>query len=152
MDGGAGAYGHQIPPPAGLGNVEVVAQRPDFPALLSSAGLVVMPSSYESWGRVAVEAAMMGVPSVVADTPGLREAGVAAAVLPVDADPAGHVGGRSVDHVQATDRTLTVWERAIRKNLGSEKAGAKARRRALQLWDITETQLLELEERMGAMV
>lgn len=148
----AGAYGHQIPSPAGLDNLEVVAQQSDFPALLRTAGLVVMPSSYESWGRVAVEAAMMGVPSVVADTPGFREAGVAAAVLPVDADPSGHVGGRTVDHVQATDRTLGVWEKAVRRNLGSVKAGSKARQRALALWDTTQVQLAELEARMGALI
>lgn len=148
----AGAYGVQMPPPPHLENVEVVAQRPDFPTLLAEAGLVVMPSSYETWGRVAVEGAVMGVPSVVADLPGMREAGVAAAYLHVDADPSGHVGGRAVDHVQATDRTMRAWERAIRSNLGSVKAGQRARHRALELWATTEGQLADLETRMGALI
>lgn len=36
--------------------------------------LVLMPSRYESFGRVAAEAALCGVPSVVSTTPGLQEA------------------------------------------------------------------------------
>jgi glycosyltransferase involved in cell wall biosynthesis len=36
--------------------------------------LVLMPSRYESFGRVASEAALCGVPSVVSTTPGLQEA------------------------------------------------------------------------------
>jgi glycosyltransferase involved in cell wall biosynthesis len=32
-----------------------------------------MPSSYESWGRVAMEAACSGIPVIAAPTPGLKE-------------------------------------------------------------------------------
>lgn len=36
--------------------------------------LILMPSHYESFGRVAIEAAALGIPSVVSPTPGLVEA------------------------------------------------------------------------------
>lgn len=134
-----GAYGPQQPTPD-LPNVVLVDQTPDFGALLRQAGLVVMPSSYESWGRVAVEAAQMGIPSVCSDMPGPTEAGVAADLLGVDADTGGGV--------VATDQTVEAWTRAVRRRVGDTTAGGKARQRALELWDRTLIQLGELEQRM----
>lgn len=82
-----GAYGTQLSPPDGLANVELVRNQPDVRRVYRQATVVVMPSTYESWGRVAVEAGAAGRPCVVADTPGLLETGIGAHVLdPHDSD------------------------------------------------------------------
>jgi glycogen(starch) synthase len=57
----------------------------DLPAVLGAADVAVVPSLYEPFGIVALEAAVAGAPLVVADTGGLRDlaaAGVAAASVP----------------------------------------------------------------------
>lgn len=57
----------------------------ELPALLGAADVVVVPSLYEPFGIVALEAAVAAVPLVVADTGGLSDlitAGVAAASFP----------------------------------------------------------------------
>jgi glycosyltransferase involved in cell wall biosynthesis len=57
-----------------MGNVELRPNTPDIRTVYRDTRLVVMPSEYESFGRVAVEAAASGIPSVVRPTPGLMEA------------------------------------------------------------------------------
>ncbi len=54
-------------------NVEVHPRRLDMRPIYARTRLLVMPSRVESYGRVAIEAAMSGIPVVAADTPGLRE-------------------------------------------------------------------------------
>jgi glycogen(starch) synthase len=57
----------------------------DLPAVLGAADVAVVPSLYEPFGIVALEAAVAGAPLVVADTGGLRDlaaAGIAAASVP----------------------------------------------------------------------
>lgn len=72
-----GAYGHQEPAPD-LDNLEVIGTSKRVAVdVYPQARVVLMPSTYESWGRVAVEAAAAGVPTIAARTPGLVEAGVA---------------------------------------------------------------------------
>jgi glycosyltransferase involved in cell wall biosynthesis len=82
-----GAYGEQVLPPSDLGNVEVVDHNPDFSEILSETRVLVMPSTYESWGRVCQEAAAAQIPAVVSETPGLLENGTATRFLPQDASP-----------------------------------------------------------------
>jgi glycosyltransferase involved in cell wall biosynthesis len=53
--------------------VELRGWVPDVPALLSQAELVVVPSRWEGFGLVAVEAMASGVPVIASDVPGLRE-------------------------------------------------------------------------------
>lgn len=79
-----GAYGMQLDLSRQHRNAEVVANRGNVRDIYARAKVVLMPSHYESWGRVAVEASCSGIPSLVADTPGLREAGVGHAVLAHD--------------------------------------------------------------------
>ena len=55
-------------------NVEVMRRTADMREVYGRTRLLVVPSSHESYGRVAVEGAMSGIPSVVADLPGIREA------------------------------------------------------------------------------
>jgi glycosyltransferase involved in cell wall biosynthesis len=69
-----GAYGEQVI--GDLPNVTVIGHQP--PELMSwnykQTKILLMPSTYESYGRTAVEAACAGVPTIASPTPGLREA------------------------------------------------------------------------------
>ncbi len=62
-------------------NVEVVRRTADMREVYGRTRLLLVPSSHESYGRVAVEGAMSGIPSVVADLPGIREATCGLATL-----------------------------------------------------------------------
>ena len=69
-----GAYGEQVVPD--LPNVEVVEHvdgRDMREAVYARSRVVLMPSLYESWGRVGVEALASGIPVVAHPTPGLCE-------------------------------------------------------------------------------
>lgn len=71
-------YGEQIAPPningANFPNVEVMEHTADIREAFRQSKVVLMPSIYESYGRVAVEAACAGIPSIVHPTEGLLEA------------------------------------------------------------------------------
>jgi glycosyltransferase involved in cell wall biosynthesis len=71
--GVVGGYGEQDIR-SGIDNVSFHSHTHDMSIVYSRTKIVLMPSKYESYGRVAVEAASLGIPSIVADTPGLREA------------------------------------------------------------------------------
>lgn len=137
-----GAYGQQVLPPD-LPNLQIVPPVPGLRPYLQQAAVVVMPSSYESWGRIAVEAACSGIPSIVADTPGLVEAmGDAAIVLPITTKPLGSVGGRTTDSVEADDKTINAWAAAVTDVLADPAPlGRAAIQRAYQLWSETLGQL-----------
>lgn len=69
-----GAYGEQILPD--LPNVEIVDHvegQEMRQRVYSRTKVLLMPSSYESWGRVGVEALASGLPVVAHPTPGLCE-------------------------------------------------------------------------------
>lgn len=71
-------YGEQIAPPningANFPNVEVMEHTSDIREAFKKSRVVLMPSIYESYGRVAVEAACAGIPAIVHPTEGLLEA------------------------------------------------------------------------------
>lgn len=70
-------YGEQIAPPningAMFPNVEVMEHTADIREAFRKSRVVLMPSIYESYGRVAVEAACAGIPAIVHPTEGLLE-------------------------------------------------------------------------------
>lgn len=71
-----GAYGQQIMPPPRLPNCEVLDGVPGQQMrehVYSRSRVMLMPSLYESWGRVAVEAFASGIPVIAHPTPGLVE-------------------------------------------------------------------------------
>jgi len=71
-------YGEQIAVPnisAHLHpNVETMEHTADIREALRKTKVLLMPSQYESYGRVAVEAACSGIPTIAHPTPGLLEA------------------------------------------------------------------------------
>lgn len=70
----AGAYGEQILPD--LPNVDVLDHVPGHEMrerVYARTRVLLMPSSYESWGRAGVEAMASGIPVVAHPTPGLCE-------------------------------------------------------------------------------
>ncbi|MER7726968.1 glycosyltransferase family 4 protein [Streptomyces sp. NPDC096323] len=72
-----GAYGQQVMPPPRLPNCEVLESVPGQQMrehVYARSRVVLMPSLYESWGRVAIEAFASGIPVIAHPTPGLVEA------------------------------------------------------------------------------
>lgn len=70
-----GSYGEQVDY-TGLANVEVldhIAGHDMRERVYARTRVLLMPSSYESWGRVGVEAMASGIPVVAHPTPGLCE-------------------------------------------------------------------------------
>lgn len=66
-----GAYEQQIV--SRSENVTVVDNTPNIRDIYGRSDIVLMPSKYESWGRVAVEAMASGIPVVAHPTIGLKE-------------------------------------------------------------------------------
>lgn len=67
-----GGYGEQVI--ERMPNVEVVGPLTNMREVYRRTRILLMPSTYESYGRVAVEAACSGIPTLAAETPGLVEA------------------------------------------------------------------------------
>lgn len=86
-----GAYGEQIGYEKDLPNVKILDNTPKIQDIYKQSRIVIMPSSYESWGRVAMEAACSGIPVVAAPTPGLKESLDYAGIFAEHDDVAGYV-------------------------------------------------------------
>jgi glycosyltransferase involved in cell wall biosynthesis len=56
------------------GNIEWMAHTPDIRNVFRKTKVLLMPSEYESYGRVGIEAACAGIPTVAHPTLGLQEA------------------------------------------------------------------------------
>lgn len=68
-----GGYGEQIVK-ASYENVEWMAHTPNITKVFRQTRVLLMPSDYESYGRVGIEAACAGIPTICHPTPGLTEA------------------------------------------------------------------------------
>lgn len=68
-----GAYEVQSVPTPTPRNVAVQETQADVRDIYRQTRIVLMPSEYESWGRVAMEAAVNGIPTICHPTPGLQE-------------------------------------------------------------------------------
>lgn len=105
-----GGYGEQDV--RDLPNVEVLPNTPGHQMrekVYARTKILLMPSAYESWGRVGVEAMASGIPVIAHPTPGLRESLGTAGVF-VDRD--------DVDG----------WEKQIRRLLTPRAFGAASKR------------------------
>lgn len=81
-----GGHGQQIPVPAELTNVEFRPHGSDMAGVWRDTAVLLMPSSTESWGMVAVEAMHRGIPVIGSNIPGLSEC------LGWGTDPGAHPG------------------------------------------------------------
>lgn len=111
-----GGYGEQVIEE--LPNVEIMKHGPDMKAVYGKTKVLLMPSKYESFGRVGIEAAASGIPTIAEPTPGLKESLGEA--------------GTFVDR-----RDIDAWNEALRDVLKPAKYGklsklALARSKALQ--------------------
>lgn len=112
----------------------------DMKEIFSKTAIVLMPSTYESYGRVAVEAACSGIPSVVSSTPGLVEA-------------MGD-GASYVSPVEAGDySTIEDWEKALRYVLNDYNfCSTMAKKRATELSSSSFNALKTLEKNLLGLV
>lgn len=70
-----GAYGKQVIPVPAPDNVTIIPTTDDMVTdVYSRTRILLLPSRYESWGRVGVEALASGIPVISSDLPGPREA------------------------------------------------------------------------------
>lgn len=109
-----GGYGQHVRDPR-LPNLEVVDATPDARDIYRRTRLLLTPSIRESWGRVGIEAAVSGIPTIAHPTPGARES-----------------LGDAATYVDRRD--IAGWQRAIRSHLAPERwaaASSAAIRRAV---------------------
>jgi hypothetical protein len=126
-----GGYGDQGIPKVVPSNVEVIAPTTD-PAgeIYARTRILLVPSLYESWGRVGMEAASSNIPVIASPTPGLQES-LSYAGLFRDPERPAH------------------WAEAITalSDPGVYSAyAALAGLRAEEVWATTRAQLEELEQ------
>ena len=86
-----GGYGEQIIHDKNLPNVTIYENTPDIKSIYNKTKILLMPSSYESWGRVAIEAACSGIPTIATPTDGLKESLDYAGIFVEYGDIAGYV-------------------------------------------------------------
>lgn len=128
-----GGYGQQVPVPPDLPNVTYQPPTPRIAEdVYARTRVLLVPSRYESWGRVAVEAMCSGIPVVAHPTAGLIESCGTAGIFADRADPAAWVdvilglddpatyqerSSRALERAllldQAAQRDLASWERLV---------------------------------------
>ncbi|WP_435260445.1 glycosyltransferase family 4 protein [Streptomyces sp. 1222.5] len=109
-----GAYGQQVMPPPRLPNCEVLDSVPGQRMrehVYARSRVMLMPSLYESWGRVAVEAFASGIPVIAHPTPGLVESLGEAGIFAYRDDPNAWIN--ALASLQDPD----TWTRASRRAL-----------------------------------
>lgn len=99
-----GGYGHQVTPRAR--NVETIDTVRDMRQVYRRTHILLMPSAYETWGRVGVEAMASGIPVIAHPTPGLQESLGDAGIFVDRGDTAGWV--RAITRLQRP----SVWAEA----------------------------------------
>jgi glycosyltransferase involved in cell wall biosynthesis len=69
-----GAWGDQLVPDTLPDNVTIIEQTSDMRDVYGRTRVLLVPSRYETYGRVALEAAVSGIPTIAHPSNGLREA------------------------------------------------------------------------------
>jgi glycosyltransferase involved in cell wall biosynthesis len=121
-----GGYGKQEVDNS-IRNITYVDNTPDMKKIYGKSKIVLMPSSYESYGRVAIEALCSGIPVIAHPTPGLRES----------LDFAG---------IFADRKNISEWVAAIRKLEDPAEYKAASEKALERVKDIEKTKKIELRE------
>jgi glycosyltransferase involved in cell wall biosynthesis len=130
-----GSYGEQVIPRRLPANVTVAETTSDMVGdVYARTRVVLMPSHYESWGRVAIEACCAGIPVIAAPTPGLCESLGDAGRF---AEPDDIDGWQA--HLDELDDPKVY-----------EAAAAAGHDRAVELAGLVDAQLVALEDRLSA--
>lgn len=137
-----GGYGEQIVPAELPPNVTVYENTGDIREIFEQTKLVLMPSAYESYGRVALEAAASGIPSIVSRTPGLLEAFGSAA----DYAPAPETFIPGEDAPDWTEEQFDAWDKALKKALTPAGYGSRSKAALAHSGEVWEETQKELEE------
>lgn len=117
-----------------LPNVSVVEHDREVSNVYKRCSVILMPSKYESYGLVAVEAIGRGIPAVVAGTPGLKEA----------MGPSGIYCDRD---------DIASWTAAIRGILADyDAASSSALGRYKELYESSQSEMVEFELNMRRLV
>lgn len=118
---------------ANLPNLEILPfGAPDV--IYKNTSVVIVPSRYESYSRVAVEAMARGIPVIGADTPGLREClGLRQWIIPIE--------------------NFMAWDAALEVTLFRyDEASKTALRRAQQLYEQTPEELNQLDTKLRSLL
>jgi glycosyltransferase involved in cell wall biosynthesis len=126
-----GGYGEQVSVPKMYPNLTEMNNVSNPREIYRQARVMLMPSLYESWGRVAIEAAISGIPTIGSKTHGLLESGVCAGYFESNDIAGWNAGLRSIMTDQA------VWdlssEHALRRVEEVQRLNAIETDRALDL-------------------
>lgn len=112
----------------GLENVQFLGTIRDVPAFLSQCDVVVIPSRWEPWGNVCLEAKAAGKPVIVTATDGLVEQ-VEACGLVVPVEDPDALAKAIIQVASLSDATLANWGQSGRRAVSS--AGSKY----LEAWE-----------------
>lgn len=112
-----GSYGEQIIDDT-YKNLKYVPQTPDVHLVYGKSNIVLMPSDYESYGRVALEAAINRLPVICTPTDGLKEC-LGAAGLYFDREDIDGMA-KKIEELM-TDEILYDFHQNIMRNLAEER-------------------------------
>lgn len=125
-----GSYGTQYTED-GYDNVTIMDNVSDPREFYSKTGVVISPSNYESYGRISVEAAASGIPSITSRAEGFEEHRIASLREPFDQPAA--------------------WTRALEILLGSYDYYCDyAQLRSAVIWEQTQKEVAEFVERCSS--
>lgn len=103
------AYAEQVLPNTIPSNVKVLEPLDDIRDAYRQTRLILMPSRFETFGRVALEAAASGIPTIAHPSPGLREAIGDAAIWEARDKPEEWVRSiQALDNIEIYERYSTM--------------------------------------------
>jgi len=120
-----GSYGNQVLDQPK--NVKIVDNMGDIRKAYAKTRIIIMPSRYESWGRVAVDAMSCGIPVIANPTPGLQESLGDAGYFVKFNDVEGYK--RAIEEI---DANYSEWQE-------------KVKLRSVQLYEQSQKELAEFE-------
>lgn len=131
-----GAYGEQLVPDSIPDNVVLQEHTANMKEVYSKTKILLIPSVYETWGKVGLEAACSGIPSIAHPTIGLKESLSSAGVFVDRESTDGYV--RAINAMMDDDKLYLKHSRLSRK-------------RSEEVSGLLETQIKTLELSLTAL-